>query len=109
MKLWLDDYRAPWKHGAEGFEWVKTGEEAIKKLESGTVIFASLDHDLCLQHMSFSEVLPEDYTEMTGYSVVCWMEETGCWPPEGVAVHSMNPVGRDRMEQVIRKHYGKNF
>lgn len=42
----------------------------------------------------------------TGYDVVSWMEETGNWPPNPPTVHSMNPVGRQRMLQVIQRHYG---
>jgi hypothetical protein len=41
----------------------------------------------------------------TGYDVVCWMEEHGMWPVDGITVHSMNPVGRARMEAAIRRHY----
>jgi hypothetical protein len=43
---------------------------------------------------------------MTGYDVVCWMEQRGWWPPNRPTVHSINPAGRARMEQVISKHYG---
>lgn len=46
MRLWLDDVRDPVLHGAIGFHWVKTAEEAISCLRSGQVRFASLDHDL---------------------------------------------------------------
>lgn len=103
MKLWLDDVRAPWKFGYIGWEWAKTYEEAIKLLETGKVSKASLDHDL-------SEMATIDMGnpgEKTGYDVVCWMEETGNWPPDGVNVHSMNPSGSKRMLDVIQmKHHG---
>ena len=45
--------------------------------------------------------MPDD--ELTGYDVVCWMEDHGVWPAEGVSVHSQNPVGRARMEQALRR------
>jgi hypothetical protein len=35
------------------------------------------------------------------------MEEHNTWPPDGVGVHSMNPVGRKRMEAVIERQYGR--
>ena len=50
MNLWLDDVRNPATHGAIGFVWVKTAEEAIDMLKSGAVQFASLDHDLAEEH-----------------------------------------------------------
>lgn len=46
MTLWLDNIREPWKHGYTGAEWAKTADEAIALLKTGTVTFASLDHDL---------------------------------------------------------------
>ena len=44
--MFLDDVRKPWNEGFMGAVWVKTSEEAIKLLQTGTVEFASLDHDL---------------------------------------------------------------
>lgn len=100
MNLWLDDVRDPVKHGKIGWKWVKTAKAAIKMLKSGKVVKASLDHDLTI-----AQTLGQDDKEETGYTVVCWMEENNCWPPEGVTVHSMNPVGKKRMEEVIRRAY----
>lgn len=105
MKLWLDDVREPWRYGYLGWTWVKTAEEAIKLLKTGKVTEASLDHDLAWEHYPGSEVPPDKYTFKTGYDVVCWMEENGVWPKDGVEVHSMNPVGADRMRKVIENHY----
>lgn len=102
MNLWLDDIRPPWKHGYVGWQWAKTADEAIAFLKTGLVLRASLDHDLS-EAATLGKPRPG---EQTGYSVVCWMEENNVWPPDGVIVHSMNPAGRQRMEQVIRKHYG---
>lgn len=101
MKLWLDDERAPWKFGCIGWEWCKTADEAIALLQTGQVTEASLDHDL-----SFKATMGYSEGERTGYEVVCWMEENDVWPINGVQVHSINPVGRARMQQVINKHYG---
>ncbi len=104
MKLWLDDLRDPISHGYEGFVWVKTAEEAIKILKTGEVSFASLDHDLNDDHY-----LGEFGDEQTGYDVLCWMEENGVWPEGGVSVHTMNPSGRIKMEQAVKKFYGRLF
>jgi hypothetical protein len=94
MDLWVDDKRLPEAYGLKGFVRVTTSAEAIALLETGEVRFASLDHDLGLK-------------SGTGYDIVCWMEEHDVWPPDGVRVHSMNVVGRKRMEAVIERHYGR--
>ena len=102
MKLWLDDVRPPWRYGCIGYHWAKTYEEAIAALQTGTVTFASLDHDLS-EMAAIGQPAPG---EKTGYDVLCWMEQNNCWPVDGVRVHSLNPAGRARMEQTIRQHYG---
>lgn len=106
ITLWLDDTRPPWKYGYLGAEWVKTADEAIALLRTGRVKFASLDHDLHDEHY-VNAGDPNSFKEKTGMAVVEWMEQTNTWPPNGVAVHSMNPVGRERMQAVIDRHYSK--
>ncbi len=103
VKMWLDDIRDPRMFGCPGWVWVTTPDEAIKLLATGTVEQASLDHDLTINQMLGLEF--DD--EQSGYKVVCWMEENNVWPINGVSVHSMNPAGKARMEQVIAK-YGKS-
>lgn len=100
MILWLDDLREPWRYGFLGAEWAKTADEAIVLLRTGEVTFASLDHDL-----SIDDTMGNPKGEKTGYTVVCWMEENNVWPKDGVDVHSMNPVGKKRMQSVIDHHY----
>lgn len=100
IDLWLDDIREPERFGHAGWTWAKTADEAIELLKTGRVRRASLDHDL-----SIDQMLQYHDNEKTGYDVVCWMEENNVWPPEGTKVHSMNPVGAARMEQVISKAY----
>lgn len=120
MKLWLDDVRKPWEHGFIGSEWATNYEEAIAKLQTRVITFASLDHDIgacqdCIDKMLHIGDMTSPETTFfnrcdhakTGYDVVCWMEENNVWPRDGVVVHSMNPVGRQRMQQVIDKHYKK--
>lgn len=104
MVLWLDDFRDPMKYGYLFARWAKTYEEAIQLLKTGEITFASLDHDL-----GWESTLGLTTFEKTGYDVVSWMEEHNVWPINGVAVHSVNPVGVDRMEQVIERHYGRTF
>ena len=109
MKLWLDDLREPPKHGCLGFTWAKTADQAIEYLKTGIVTFASLDHDLAWVHQPGADVQEADSMEQTGYSVVCWMELNNVWPIDGVAVHSMNIVGKARMLAVIQNKYGRTF
>lgn len=110
IDLWLDDMRpAP-----IGWIWVRTVDEAKERLLAGAVERASLDHDLgaceaCMRGRTPEQWLEETgYTQMpqcehfgTGYNLVCWMEETGNWPKQKPTVHSRNPAGRARMQQVI--------
>jgi hypothetical protein len=101
MILWLDDIRPPRIPGAV---WVKTADEAIAALKTGKVEYASLDHDLSID--AVFGVLQEG--EKTGYDVVLWMEENGVFPPDGVGVHSMNPVGKARMIAGIDRLYARS-
>jgi hypothetical protein len=100
-RLWLDDVRNPHEYGYIGWHWVKTYDEAIAVLETGCVTEASLDHDLSFD--ASMGLQPPD--EKTGYHVVCWMEQHNVWPSGGVKVHSMNPVGKRRMLDVIKRYY----
>ena len=104
MMLWLDDFRNPAAHGYFLARWAKTYEEAIDLLDTGEITFASLDHDL-----GWESTLGLTTREKTGYDVICFIEEHNLWPIDGIAVHSSNPVGRERMNQVIYNHYGKTF
>lgn len=114
IDLWLDDMRpAP-----DGWVHVKTADEAAKLIKGGNVRHASLDHDLgacdeCLGGRSPEQWLEEtDFTQMpncdhfgTGYTLVCWMEKTGCWPKEKPTVHSRNPAGRAKMQVAIDRRW----
>lgn len=116
INLWLDDMRpAP-----EGERWihVKTDQEARPYFEQGEVERCSLDHDLgacaeCMKGMCAEEWLEKTkYQSMphcehfgTGYTLICWIEENDYWPKLEPSVHSMNPVGRQKMLAAIKKHY----
>ena len=114
MKLWLDDMRpAP-----EGWTHVWTDAEARTFLEQGIVTDASLDHDLGACDICLAGMHPEEWLEKhnyksmphcehfgTGYTLVCWMEETGHWPTNKPNVHSANPAGRAKMIAAIERHY----
>lgn len=81
---------------------VNLGNTAIEILKTGRVEFASLDHDLS----EMATIGQPAAGEKTGYTVCCWLEENPqFWPRRGVKVHSMNPVGRSKMQAVINQHY----
>lgn len=54
-----------------------------------------LDHDL------------GNATEKTGYDVICFLEENTHFLPKEIFLVTSNPVGRQRMQQVIDKLYGQ--
>ena len=96
MRIYLDDERQT----PEGFDKrVYTASEAIDAIERaaencGGVDLLSLDHDL------------GNDDDGTGYTVITWIEEqahNGDWHkvPRAFNVHSANPVGANRMWQVI--------
>jgi len=122
MKLWLDDIRDPKRYGYHDMYWAKNYNEAIAALKLGKVTFASLDHDIgacedCVKSLSHIGDMRSPETtffnhcshEKSGYDVICFMEDNDIWPTDGVKVHSMNPVGKERMNQVIRKQYGRTW
>lgn len=116
--LWLDDdpRRRPPVCGL-AWTWVKTYDEAIEALKSGTVKFASLDHDLADEHyIRFFEadatgepLDTSDCKEKTGYDVLLWMRDNDVWPVEGVRIHTMNTVRKPLMLELVEKHYDRTF
>jgi hypothetical protein len=118
INMYLDDERpAP-----DGWVLAKTVDEAKALLLQGVVQQASLDHDLGACSDCMGERTPEDwlaetkYTQRpncehfgTGYTLVCWMEETGNWPKERPAVHSANPAGRAKMQAAINRHWAGQY
>ncbi len=89
VRLFVDDQREPEWFGLEGWVVARTSAEALAALSAGNVVECSLDHDLG--------------GDDTGYKVVCWMEENNVWPKVGTQCHSANPVGKQRIEAVIRR------
>lgn len=97
--LWLDDIRdCPF---VGNWKIAKNYQEALTVLQNFSVIDCYLDHDL-----SVKQTLNQPCTEKTGYDVVLWMEANNVWPLNPPIVHSLNPVGSDRMAKAIAHHYG---
>lgn len=92
MKLWLDDMRS--LPVDEGWVHARSVNEAIAFMETLDITYASLDHDL------------GDFSSDGGDGIAfaLWMAEHNKWPSDGIAVHSMNPVGVTNMLAII-EHY----
>jgi len=89
IKVYLDDLRTE----PEGWVLVKTAQEAIDLLITNDVAEISLDHDLGEEENG------------TGYDVITWLEEAVYernFKPPVIHIHTANPVGRDKMEAVVR-------
>ena len=90
IRLWLDDVRPV----PDGWEWVKTAWDAIDVLSAGGVVEVSLDHDLGPPEAG------------SGYDVARWIESEayhGRLARLRWAVHSANPIGRERMTRALEK------
>lgn len=129
MKMYLDDMRKP----PVGYHLVKNVNEAkdFCMNNRGLITDMSLDHDLgacsdCIHrllgiepgsapleevqaqwlHKSQMTQMPNCDHFGTGYTFLCWLEENfEYWPVNKPQVHSANPVGRMRMQQVIDAYY----
>ncbi len=75
---------------------VYTVDEAIKLLESNIYDIIFLDHDL-----GGAVYVDSDGEEPTGYTVAKWMVEHPERIPKHVYIHSLNPVGAQRIKQIL--------
>lgn len=90
LRLWLDDVRPV----PEGWVWARTAWDAIDVLRAGGVVEVSLDHDLGPPEAG------------SGYDVAKWIEAEayhGRLARLRWAVHSANPIGRERMAKALEK------
>lgn len=97
MKIWVDDVRpAP-----EGYVWVKSVEEAKRKIIYEEYVhkrrfeLIDLDHDA-------GQYGPPDYIK-----ILDWLEETGRNYP--IRIHSQNPVGVQNMRRIIERNGWKEI
>lgn len=109
MNLYLDDIRPC----PEGWTLARTVEEAKDIMMLLEVENASLDHDMgeceeCAKsfpHRGYPLVTSTCRHLQTGYDFVLWMAENEIWPKNKPTVHSMNPVGRQAMQQAIERYW----
>ena len=83
-KLYLDDERPC----PEGWTYAQTLNEAVVAASLTVFDEMSLDHDLGLHNG-------------TGYEFVEWLAKTRRWPLRKPVVHSANPWGAKRMQELI--------
>lgn len=108
MNLWLDDLRV----APPGWTWAKTVDEAVKLVLSQVqaedpIVYMSLDHDL--GHAPDCPGCAEEHLEhidsTNGTKFVIWMcQDDSRWPVCRPMVHSMNPVGAERMRALIDRY-----
>ena len=97
--LYVDDIRNP--PDIQGVSWdiARSFLDAIEKLSNIDYDGVSLDHDIA----SYDE----NGREMTGYDIALWLAErkyNNKYVPQNIQVHSANPVGRERIEGVIKRY-----
>lgn len=102
-------------YNREGWTVVRNYNQFVSKLEQiavegATIGSVSLDHDLCEIHMSVPFEIWNDYTadqlgmEETGLDCAKYLTEfldKYKMPHPGITCHSMNPVGKERINQHI--------
>ncbi len=106
MKIWLDDLRpAP-----SGYFWCKSVNQAIKEIEihelmvkkSGHPEYYNVELIDCDHDLGDFAVDGGD-----GIKLLDWLEATGRNYP--IRIHTMNPVGRENMQTVIRHNNWKEI
>ena len=94
MKIWLDDIRPV----PDGYEWARSVNEAISLIERAekageSIQLIDCDHDL-------GDYFPDGGD---GIKLLDWLAERGTFYP--IVLHTANPVGRDNMLRLIRRHW----
>jgi len=91
IRLWIDDLRDPKQYKEPSAVWVKNYVDAIKQIDTGSVVWVSFDHDL-----------GED---KSGYDIAKYIEEgvfNGIIPYPEWKVHSANPSGGANIERAMK-------
>ena len=108
--LFLDDMKERhksfhnfYKNDFDEITYVYDYDEFVAEMKDGSHDILFLDHDLSVNTINMD---PDDYDERSGTDVAKWIsEEMGFIPREdkpGIVVHSMNPIGRERMVDILR-------
>ena len=98
MKIWLDDIRpAPF-----GYQWCKSVNEAISEIETRELMVRKSGHDFYNVELIDCDHDLGNYASDggDGIKLLDWLEATGRSYP--IRLHTMNPVGRQNMQAIIR-------
>jgi hypothetical protein len=111
-KLFLDDIRWPAEaflytkqkiFSEDGWDIVRNYQEFVSHIEeNGVPDFVSFDHDLAPEHY----VDGAESIECTGYHCALWLASYCMHNSIDIPkyyIHSMNPVGKERIENIMRK------
>lgn len=116
-RLFLDDERFPrqvswvWLPTHHDPDWVIVRNyndfvDCITK--NGLPEFIAFDHDLALEHYKHVDASRppqyDAYAEKTGYDAAKWLKrycEAAARPIPPYVVHSMNPVGRENIKNLL--------
>lgn len=96
--LWIDDIRPlPSDLNEDQWDIARTGWEALYLLDTKEYDVVSFDHDLA----SFV-----GNKEINGYDILVWLASRRVelkYVPKDIRVHTANPVGREKMLNVIEQ------
>lgn len=102
MKLWVDDLRT----APEGWELARTIKDAIRMLATGLVEEVSLDHDIaCFATIRFHDaIVPVEHTSEETFEPVA--HYIALMPVKPIVrIHTGNPVGGERMAEILGMEY----
>jgi len=108
QSLLIDDLRVPGDDGNKknipaDADVARDYASGIARLQEQKWDVLYLDHDL-------GDFSGPDGREMTGYHILCWLEEFPQFlPSENIIIVSDNSSGMIRMRMVINKLYGRSF
>lgn len=89
--LVIDDLKNIKENPGEFVKYARTYNDGIKQLKNKKWNLLYLDHDLG--------------DDKTGYDIINWLDQNKEFLPDEIKCISMNPVGRDKINKVIKKLY----
>jgi hypothetical protein len=112
--LWLDDARPPTTD--KPWHWVQSAEEALEILKTGSVVIASLDHDLEFPVDREAPGVVARASYQAGAKDGTWLAEQmvkfRAFPSYRTYLHSANKEAARRMATILRSftetHYRRD-
>lgn len=95
-------FHAQYKADFTEITYVYDYDGFVDEMRGSSYDLLFLDHDLSVGTINMN---PDDYDERSGTDVAEWLVENLMFLPKedkpGIVVHSMNPVGRIRMVDIL--------